>query len=592
MGAVIADRIAGIISHHERGWEMICRVRAWLLYGVDKQTWCGDDILNTAHSFDTCIHRCCAIKMLRPHSIRIFCPRTRIPLSRPFTQGRAPRASTIFPLLRRLGSKAVPYAVGVTLLWLGYEHITHGPGEHSFVIFRQAYAESSEGDDSRRIYAKLKKIVKSGIADEDDKELPILALANKVLKQMGQSISTEWGRVDSCNLPSNSVTGEDRMTITSSAMRFPDGTEEKLFGCGIYDGHAGHSTAIVLQRVLHEVVLQRLTNLHAGAIPNMPGARPDSQDINDTIRESFIFVDAMIMATAEAALENPDLPLGSAVAVLHLAPALSGSCALFALFEPATSVLRVANVGDSRAVLGRANFAGNYSPIPLSTDHTGFNPSEVARITAEHLPGEKIIDPKTGRVHGIAVSRAFGDARWKWTDDMMKDAEKRFWAHGPRPGGVIKTPPYLTAEPEITETKIKQDQSHPDFLIMASDGFWDHMSNENAVLLVQKWLEAKGDGRLKRLDQRIGNAELRAEVAKGSKLDQDLFYSEEHGELKWRIEPKHFVVEDENCATHLLKNVLGGSRRSLFCGVFGLEPPLSRDVRDDITINVVFFGQV
>lgn len=174
----------------------------------------------------------------------------------------------------------------------------------------------------------------------------------------------------------------------------------------------------------------------------------------------------------------------------------------------------------------------------------------------------------------------------------MLDAQKRFWAHGPRPNKVIQSPPYLSAIPDVKEIKIQEDQSHPDFLIMASDGFWDIFSNEDAVLCVQKWMKAKKNGSLDRFDQTVGEAELRAEIKKGSKLEQDLHPGETDGQMGWKIKPEHFAVEDPNCATHLLRNALGGKRRSLFCGVLQLSPPLSRDVRDDISIHVVFFGKV
>lgn len=91
------------------------------------------------------------------------------------------------------------------------------------------------------------------------------------------------------------------------------------------------------------------------------------------------------------------------------AHAFSGSCALLALYDPTHSVLRLANVGDSRAVLGRWN-GTKYVCEPMSVDHTGFNPDEVSRLQREH-PGEHgIVDPRSGRVHGLATSRAFGDS--------------------------------------------------------------------------------------------------------------------------------------------------------------------------------------
>jgi pyruvate dehydrogenase phosphatase len=69
-------------------------------------------------------------------------------------------------------------------------------------------------------------------------------------------------------------------------------------------------------------------------------------------------------------------------------------------------------------VLGRADESGEYIAVPLSVDQTGFNPLEVARVNSEHPSEEGIINEKTGRIHGLAVTRAFGDARWKWTGSI------------------------------------------------------------------------------------------------------------------------------------------------------------------------------
>lgn len=248
------------------------------------------------------------------------------------------------------------------------------------------------------------------------------------------------------------------------------------------------------------------------------------------------------------------------------------------------SVLRVANVGDSRAVLGRwDNETNQYIAKPLSVDQTGFNPDEVARLEREH-PGEEVVDSRTGRVHGIAVARAFGDARWKWSEDLTRKVHDTLWGPSPRPRNVIKTPPYLTAEPEITEIRV-QNGDHPDFLIMASDGLWDNMSSDDAVTAVQMWLQKYKPTRTtkrqlaKVFDQPKFVADrveaLKAEVTNFAQpqhqhipvgdcvgvQDDDTYYDEDDKTLRWRVSPKHFVVEDENCSASLIKNALGGSRR-------------------------------
>ncbi|OMO57172.1 phosphatase 2C (PP2C)-like protein [Corchorus olitorius] len=119
--------------------------------------------------------------------------------------------------------------------------------------------------------------------------------------------------------------------------------------------------------------------------------------------------------------------------------------------------LLVANVGDSRVV---ASIAG--SAVPLSDDHKPDRSDERQRIEEA---GGFIIWAGTWRVGGVlAVSRAFGDKLLK---------------------------PYVVAEPEIQEEEI----DGVDFIIIASDGLWNVISNKDAVALVQDVTDAEAAAR-------------------------------------------------------------------------------------------------
>ncbi|KAJ8762803.1 hypothetical protein K2173_022932 [Erythroxylum novogranatense] len=119
--------------------------------------------------------------------------------------------------------------------------------------------------------------------------------------------------------------------------------------------------------------------------------------------------------------------------------------------------LLVANVGDSRVVASRAG-----SAIPLSIDHKPDRSDERQRIEEA---GGFIIWAGTWRVGGVlAVSRAFGDKLLK---------------------------PYVVAEPEIQEEEI----GGVDFLIIASDGLWNVLSNKDAVDLVQDITDSEAASR-------------------------------------------------------------------------------------------------
>ncbi|CAL5419423.1 unnamed protein product [Camellia sinensis] len=110
--------------------------------------------------------------------------------------------------------------------------------------------------------------------------------------------------------------------------------------------------------------------------------------------------------------------------------------------------LLVANVGDSRAVICKGGNA-----IAVSRDHKPDQTDERQRIEDA---GGFVMWAGTWRVGGVlAVSRAFGDR-------LLKQ--------------------YVVADPDIQEEKV---DSSLEFLILASDGLWDVVTNEEAVAMVK-----------------------------------------------------------------------------------------------------------
>ena len=395
-----------------------------------------------------------------------------------------------------------------------------------------------------------------------------------------------------CQLPSNLPCEDTEHTGVFTLFKDP---QKDWATWSIFDGHAGPRTSQILKEYLPVIVGGKLWEskcMERTYVPN-------DYEIVRTIKKAFKETDDDILTDAASRARAREGDLAHTIAITSAA--LSGSCALLALFDPAKLVLRVANTGDSRAVLGRWDReAGKYVAQAMSLDQTGFNQDEVERLRREH-PDEESVDPKTGRVHGLAVSRAFGDARWKWPNELTQMVHEKFWGPAPRPPGVIKTPPYLTAEPEIKETKIEAGD-HPDFLIMASDGLWDNMSSEDAVTCVNQWLdkfkpekflEKKGVATsLSEIFSRKPDIQNHPALRRSTdnSVDEETYFDENESAMKWKVSPKHFVVEDDNCGVHLVKNALGGNRRNLFRGVMSIQPPLSRKVRDDITVHVIFFG--
>ena len=132
-------------------------------------------------------------------------------------------------------------------------------------------------------------------------------------------------------------------------------------------------------------------------------------------------------------------------------------------------------------------------------------------------------------------------------------------------GNKNKTPPYVTARPEVTHHKLTENDK---FLVIATDGLWDELSNEEVVELVGKLLDGKRD------------------IVDKKKND----FSEDKLEYKNFRQEKVFTFIDENASTHLIRNALGGAKQDLLCALLSLPSPTSRKFRDDITITVVFFG--
>lgn len=163
----------------------------------------------------------------------------------------------------------------------------------------------------------------------------------------------------------------------------------------------------------------------------------------------------------------------------------------------------------------------------------------------------------------MMVSRAFGDARWKWPLELQQNFVQRFYGTAPlTPTEDFQTPPYLTAEPVVTTTKI--DPSSPCFLILASDGLWFTLSNQQAVDLVGKWAESPA-------------AEKRSNM-----LPEPTYGPFDFGQfwqgVSWKFAEGRMMIQDDNVAVHLVRNALGGNYYKLIAGRLAFSPLFSRRI--------------
>ncbi|CAN0927116.1 Probable protein phosphatase 2C 63 [Linum grandiflorum] len=156
-----------------------------------------------------------------------------------------------------------------------------------------------------------------------------------------------------------------------------------------------------------------------------------------------------------------------------------GSCCLVGAIS--NDVLYVANLGDSRAVLGRKVNGYKSNPViseRLSTDHNVKAEEVRKEVQALHPDDSQIVVYARGcwRIKGIIqVSRSIGDMYLKKPEINRDPFFQQFGNPIPLKRAVV------TAEPSILIRKLKPDDL---FLIFASDGLWDQLSDEEAVQIV------------------------------------------------------------------------------------------------------------
>jgi pyruvate dehydrogenase phosphatase len=303
---------------------------------------------------------------------------------------------------------------------------------------------------------------------------------------------------------------------------------------------------------------------------------PSSDAVEKAIKTGFTRLDHEIVhQSVEKVLKANSKP----VAAELLAPALSGSCALLSFYDSNTKLLRVACTGDSRAVLGRRGDSGKWVAKALSIDQTGSNPDEEARMRKEHPAEDDVI--RNGRVlGGLEPTRAFGDATYKWTREVSEKLKQSFFGRTPSPK--LRTPPYVTAEPVVTTTQI--DPTKGDFVVMATDGLWEMVTNEEVVGLVGQWLEQHSQSTSGSSWAKLFSSQqksLPVEQGVKNRLGKD-GQKTPIRQQQWGVKgggDGRFVVEDKNVATHLVRNALGGKDRDMVCALLTLPAPYSRRYR-------------
>ncbi|RCV37666.1 hypothetical protein SEVIR_8G083100v4 [Setaria viridis] len=210
-----------------------------------------------------------------------------------------------------------------------------------------------------------------------------------------------------------------------------DGDSDQLAFYGVFDGHGGRAAVDFVSERLGKNVVSAV--LAAGTDKYDEASSAEEHDaVSAAIRAAYLATDSELL-------------------VQHQHQGLSGgACGTTALVR--NGDLFVAHVGDCRAVLSRDGGAA----AALTADHTCAAEGERERI---ERGGGYVSRSGSGvwRVQGsLAVSRSFGDCGLKR---------------------------WVVAEPAVTRVPLV---AGCEFLVVASDGLWDKVSNQEVVDAVSR----------------------------------------------------------------------------------------------------------
>ncbi|CAL4893038.1 unnamed protein product [Urochloa decumbens] len=272
------------------------------------------------------------------------------------------------------------------------------------------------------------------------------AAAPAVLRTSG----TVWGEGSETFAAVCSRRGEKGTNQDCSIVWEGFGCQEDTIFCGIFDGHGpwGHYVAKAVRDSLPASLLCHWQEALALASLIDGGEKKLSDCRFDLWEQSY----AAACAAVDEELRRS-----------RRLDAVNSGCTALSVVKQG-DLMVVANVGDSRAVLATASDDGAaLAAVQLTVDFKPNLPQEKERI--RRCNGQVYCHADEPGLHrvwgpgrdspGLAMSRAFGDY-------SVKDY------------GVISAP-------EVTQRRIT---SRDQFVILATDGVWDVLSNEEAVQIV------------------------------------------------------------------------------------------------------------
>ena len=227
----------------------------------------------------------------------------------------------------------------------------------------------------------------------------------------------------------------------------------------VYDGHGGNLTSVFAGGTFVTFLARRPEMNSYAALPKVGSkGRGDVTGV-DLLRNALkgTFDDLDVELRRIHAIRNAELQEEKTEVDGKPKTERSGSTIVVVMVTP--NHIICANAGDSRAILKRG-----HRILPLSFDHKPNNVPETERIVAA---GGYV---KMKRVDGdLAVSRGLGDFAFKCAPNASAKQQK-----------VICLPEILV---------YPRQEEDDEFMILACDGVWDVVSNEQCGALVQDILD-------------------------------------------------------------------------------------------------------
>eukprot|EP00127_Corallochytrium_limacisporum_P007494 Clim_evm16s253 gene=Clim_evmTU16s253 len=314
------------------------------------------------------------------------------------------------------------------------------------------------------------------------REFMITRLRNNGAIYTDPSLKT---RIHTCTHQAN-IMMEDRHCLARYSVVDKQVNSNDAVVAAILDGHAGHGCSDWSSHYMIPLLARRLRMLDDLKV----GKENDSDfglgllrrlalahALHDTDQEFFCNAEMDFRESIKSSSGETRIP--------QQHPGFAGACTL--MVHVTVDAITVANTGDCRAIIAEANSTSEsgYVAKQLTLDHTGSEPSEIARLRALKPQEQDVVSE--ARVKGVLQpTRSLGDGQFK-TKALplpglpMNQILRQDALSGRVSTGFVWDPPYVSCQPDTTTFARTPEQR---FLVLATDGVWDNLSNQEVADIV------------------------------------------------------------------------------------------------------------